>query len=63
MFAAVFVAASLCGCGASQSRSSAGRASVVTSFYPLAYAAEMVGGSTVSVENLTPPELNRTTSS
>jgi zinc transport system substrate-binding protein len=55
MFALVFVAASLCGCGTSHSASSGGRASVVTAFYPLAYAAEVVGGSSVSVENLTPP--------
>ena len=32
-----------------------GRASVVVSFYPLAFAAERVGGDCVSVTNLTPP--------
>jgi zinc transport system substrate-binding protein len=32
-----------------------GRTSVVAAFYPLAYAAERTGGSTVDVENLTPP--------
>jgi zinc transport system substrate-binding protein len=31
------------------------RKTVVASFYPLAFAAEQVGGPTVSVENLTPP--------
>ena len=31
------------------------RKTVVAGFYPLAFAAEQVGGSTVSVENLTPP--------
>jgi len=32
-----------------------GRASVVVSFYPLAFAAERIGGDCVSVTNLTPP--------
>ena len=34
---------------------SSDRRSVVTAFYPLAYAAEVIGGPPVSVENLTPP--------
>jgi zinc transport system substrate-binding protein len=41
------------GCGGTSS--DAGRRPVVASFYPLAYAAEQVGGSSVSVRNLTPP--------
>jgi zinc transport system substrate-binding protein len=41
-------------CGSSRS-STAGQTSVVTAFYPLAYAAGVIGGSSVSVENLTPP--------
>jgi zinc transport system substrate-binding protein len=43
----------LTGCGAGGS--SGGRKSVVAAFYPLAYAAERIGGQTVSVDNLTPP--------
>ncbi len=42
------------GCGAGVGASSAGRETVAASFYPLAYAAERVGGSAVDVENLTP---------
>lgn len=52
--APALVAIALCGCGA-HSVSSSGRTSVVTAFYPLAYAAEEIGGSSVKVENLTPP--------
>ena len=40
-------------CGSSES--SSGRTSVVAGFYPLAFAAERVGGNTVSVTDLTPP--------
>src|SRR5215212_2631441 len=32
-----------------------GRTTIVASFYPLAFAAQEIGGPTVSVENLTPP--------
>jgi zinc transport system substrate-binding protein len=42
------------GCGGSDGHSNA-REAVVASFYPLAFAAEQVGGEAVSVENLTPP--------
>jgi zinc transport system substrate-binding protein len=42
----------LAGCG---SGGSTGRASVVAAFYPLAYAAERIGGPRYDVENLTPP--------
>ena len=41
------------GCGGSQAAD--GRTSVVAAFYPLAYAAEQVGGPSVVVRNLTPP--------
>jgi zinc transport system substrate-binding protein len=44
--------AAACGGGGVGSES---RMTVVASFYPLAFAAEQVGGTTVSVENLTPP--------
>jgi zinc transport system substrate-binding protein len=47
------VAATLSGCGASSAGN--GKEHVVASFYPLAYAAEQIGGPTVDVENLTPP--------
>jgi zinc transport system substrate-binding protein len=50
--AAGLVLAACVGCGGSSS--AAGR-TVVAAFYPLAYAAEQVGGPTVSVTNLTPP--------
>jgi zinc transport system substrate-binding protein len=41
------------GCGGSAS--SGGRTDIVAAFYPLAFAAERVGGNAVSVTNLTPP--------
>jgi zinc transport system substrate-binding protein len=44
--------AAACGGGGDGAES---RKTVVASFYPLAFAAEQVGGPTVSVENLTPP--------
>jgi zinc transport system substrate-binding protein len=43
------------GCGGGGSGSDDGRTRVVASFYPLALAAEQVGGSSASVRNLTPP--------
>ena len=44
----------LAGCGATGGGNS-GREDVVASFYPLAFAAERIGGSRVDVDNLTPP--------
>src|SRR6266545_1398316 len=41
--------------GACSSGSSDGRVEVVAAIYPLAWAAEQVGGGRVSVEDLTPP--------
>jgi zinc transport system substrate-binding protein len=41
------------GCGAASG--SNGKTSVVAAFYPLAYAAEQIGGSSVDVTDLTPP--------
>jgi zinc transport system substrate-binding protein len=41
------------GCGAAAT-SSGGRTTVVAAFYPLAYAAQRIGGGAVKVENLTP---------
>ncbi|HVH53011.1 MAG TPA: metal ABC transporter substrate-binding protein, partial [Actinomycetota bacterium] len=41
--------------GACSGSSSGGRVKVVAAIYPLAWAAERVGGSRVSVEDLTPP--------
>jgi zinc transport system substrate-binding protein len=43
----------LAGCGGSAS--SKGRTTVVAAFYPLAFAAEQLGGAKVDVHNLTPP--------
>jgi zinc transport system substrate-binding protein len=52
----VFALATLlaAGCGGS-SDEAGGRTRVVAAFYPLAFAAERVGGEAVEVENLTPP--------
>src|SRR5262245_14177393 len=49
--AGLALAALAAGCGSS---SSDGRTRVVASFYPLAFAAERIGGDHVSVTNLTP---------
>jgi zinc transport system substrate-binding protein len=42
------------GCGGSSAHSSSGKRTVAASFYPLAFAAQQVGGAGVEVENLTP---------
>lgn len=47
----LFIIAGLTGCGSGHS---GGGTSVVAAFYPLAYAAEKIGGDTYRVENLTP---------
>jgi zinc transport system substrate-binding protein len=47
------LAALLAGCGGGGG--TAGTQDVVAAFYPLAYAAESIGGADFSVENLTPP--------
>jgi zinc transport system substrate-binding protein len=49
----LLVAGAASGCGAGGSGSD-GRTSVIGAFYPLAFAAERVGGSAVHVEDLTP---------
>jgi zinc transport system substrate-binding protein len=51
---ALTVAGLAVGCRGSDDQSSS-RETVVASFYPLAFAAEQVGGDAVVVENLTPP--------
>jgi zinc transport system substrate-binding protein len=50
---AAVVALLVAGCGAAAG--SNGKTSVVAAFYPLAYAAEQIGGPRVDVTNLTPP--------
>ncbi len=50
---AAAVALLAAGCGSAAG--SNGKTSVVAAFYPLAYAAEQIGGSSVAVTNLTPP--------
>lgn len=50
---AAVVALLAAGCGSAAG--SNGRTSVVAAFYPLAFAAEQIGGSRVDVTNLTPP--------
>jgi zinc transport system substrate-binding protein len=49
----VLVGALVSGCGANGS--SSGRKTVVAAFYPLAYAAERIGGTRFAVDDLTPP--------
>ncbi len=57
LIGAVAAGAVVCaGCGGgSGSERGSGKQSVVASFYPLAFAAQEVGGATVRVRNLTPP--------
>lgn len=50
---AAVVALLVAGCGSAEG--SNGKTSVVAAFYPLAFAAEQIGGSRVDVTNLTPP--------
>jgi zinc transport system substrate-binding protein len=47
-------AVALSGCGGSASQAATSSTSVVAGFYPLAWAAEAIGGRTVNVTNLTP---------
>jgi zinc transport system substrate-binding protein len=49
------MAAAVSGCGGGSGSDSSRKISVVAAFYPLAYAAEQIGGSSVDVTNLTPP--------
>jgi zinc transport system substrate-binding protein len=54
LLVAAAAAAALSACGGS-SAAGQGKESVVASFYPLAYAAEVIGGAGAEVTNLTPP--------
>jgi zinc transport system substrate-binding protein len=54
VLAIIAAAALLAGCGGSDD-GGGGRTDVVAAFYPLAWAAEQIGGNSVSVRNLTPP--------
>ncbi|HZN13697.1 MAG TPA: zinc ABC transporter substrate-binding protein [Acidimicrobiales bacterium] len=49
------LAAAIAGAGCGGDRESDGRPNVVASFYPLAYAADRIGGDHVRVQNLTAP--------
>jgi zinc transport system substrate-binding protein len=51
--AVAVLVALVAGCGGSAS--SSGSRSVIAAFYPVAFAAEQIGGDTVDVDNLTPP--------
>jgi zinc transport system substrate-binding protein len=53
LLAPVAVCLLLAGCGGSAG--AGGRERVVAAFYPLAYAAEQIGGTSIDVTNLTPP--------
>src|ERR687898_1848344 len=55
MVLAIIAAAALTGCGGSDDDAGDGRQTVVAAFYPLAWAAERIGGDAVEVTNLTPP--------
>jgi zinc transport system substrate-binding protein len=50
----LLLAATVLGCGAKPRTVGAGHTKVVAAFYPLAFAAEEIGGDRVTVENLTP---------
>jgi zinc transport system substrate-binding protein len=49
------MAAAVSACGSGTGEGSAGKTSVVAAFYPLAFAAEQIGGASVDVTNVTPP--------
>jgi zinc transport system substrate-binding protein len=49
------MAAAISACGSASSDRSTDKTSVVAAFYPLAYAAEQIGGDAVEVTNITPP--------
>jgi zinc transport system substrate-binding protein len=49
------MALAVSGCGSDSEGGSSGKTSVVAAFYPIAYAAEQIGGDSVDVTNLTPP--------
>jgi zinc transport system substrate-binding protein len=49
------LAVALAGAGCATATGAKGRRSVVAAFYPLAFAAERIGGAKVDVTNLTPP--------
>src|SRR5829696_10380323 len=51
----ILLTAALAGCGSDDESASDERRDVIAAFYPLAWAAERVGGDTVDVRNLTPP--------
>src|SRR5262245_6290271 len=53
VLAIIAATALLAGCGGSDG-GAGGRTDVVAAFYPLAWAAEQIGGDSVSVRNLTP---------
>ena len=59
----VVLGLTLVGCAGGAGDATDGRIGVVASFYPLAEAAQQVGGRLVSVTDLTPPASSRTTSS
>jgi zinc transport system substrate-binding protein len=51
----IFAAVACAGCGGGGSKADSSGRTVVASFYPLAFAAQEVGGASVDVRNLTPP--------
>jgi zinc transport system substrate-binding protein len=55
LFSALVLPSLVLGCGGDSEAEGSGRRDVVAAFYPLAFAAEQVGGDSVRVTNLTPP--------
>jgi zinc transport system substrate-binding protein len=55
VLAALGATAALAGCGGGEEPAASGKLDVVAALYPLAFAAEQIGGSAVDVVNLTPP--------
>lgn len=55
MILILVTAAVVSACGSGSEAGSTGKTSVVAAFYPLAYAAEEIGGDSVDVTNITPP--------
>jgi zinc transport system substrate-binding protein len=55
LFSALVLPSLVLGCGGDSEAEGSGRRDVVAAFYPLAFAAEQLGGDSVRVTNLTPP--------
>ena len=63
MILIITIGLSVFGCGGSADTGNVERTTVVAGFYPLAYAAQHIGGEAVDVRNLTPTGSEPPTSS